>query len=192
VLRIELIDLQAQIDEQQAMSIFSGSLPTPEDFAEELKLVSEKILVLDASAAALLPKLAPVIRAVPYRQLGTPQIYLRAEFELMLAELLPDQLLDMLHQRTAGVAQTELRVPVSVDLFSRPQYVKDAERCLPLLKGDATIKGTAVGNALGITKLAANRARVLAMEMLANATDDPYVRQVEAPAAASRWRLQGS
>ncbi|MBN8625956.1 MAG: hypothetical protein J0M17_10740, partial [Planctomycetes bacterium] len=132
------------------------------------------------------------IKSVPYQQFGTNKVVLRAEFELSLAALLPEQLVAALSGASDWRPNQWLPIKrIQIDLFEPslvPQHAVAAYR-LSLEKENGKSKTLCqIGQQLGISKRQAHLAKQLGKEMNAAGITDAYICLDCAPHAASRWR----
>ena len=148
---------------------------------------SLRLLDFDREAAVLLERLlVDKIWAVPYQVFGSNKVVLRAAFEINLVAILPDDLLSLL--AGSGNCQPNEWLPtkkLTVDLFD-PTLVPTHALMAYELSGYLNL--VEIGGVLGISKRQAHLAAQLGKAMCEAGIDDPYIRLVTAPLAASRWR----
>lgn len=185
----ELARLQAELDALNARDNVAVTLPTRQQLTEHIQACSAKLLDLHPEIASLLRRLLPTaIRAVPYRQFGSDKIVLRAEFDLNLVALLPDELYRLLQRGDEPTIGQRFQVEhVVVDLFAMQDIPRHAMRAADLRDAGQTYK--AIGEALGVTLRKAELAVQLGKSMHAAGVSDAYTQVTEQPTHASRWRF---
>jgi hypothetical protein len=160
--------------ESITMTLASGSKRLLE-FGDEVSTVLERILV-------------GKIRAVPYQLFQSNKVVLRAEFELSLAVIVPDQFAALL----AGTSdwQPTRWFPtktVQVDLFENTLVPNNALMAYELTKY-MTLEEA--GTLLSMSKRTTHLASQLGKAMVAAGITDPFIRLTSPPENASRWRTR--
>ena len=167
-------------------------LPSHNDILAEIEKFKPLLLEkLGRDAGTVLRQLVDRIEARPYKSIDSDRIILRAHFDLHLVKLLPAQWQFFLERHAGSLPSIELEsmlsIPVVVDLFERPQFVRHAWEVLAMTEQGATLKE--IAKSLGVTLDTAKSAKRAALLMRTKALDDFYIPLAQRPAKLSpRWR----
>ena len=183
----ELTFATAELAAWRQRQVDRPAVPTVESISAIVKATACLLLEMDKEVGVLLEQLiVGKIRAVPYRQLGTSKVVLRAEFELSLVKLLPNNLIALLSGDFTGDLHSLLPPKrVCVELFEPTAVVINASLAHELAPFLTLVE---IGLLLGISKRQALRATQLGKAMHDQGLTDPFIRLDEAPKNASRWR----
>jgi site-specific DNA recombinase len=167
-------------------------IPTVADLRAARDRVLNLLASMDRAAGEGLQRLTGQIYAVPYQQFATNKVVLRAKFALNLRALLSPSLslrLDIC--RKADVDSAFPTIPMLVDLFEPATGPKHGITALALY--EAGMKLPEIGSRLGYAPSKAKRNANIAVQygrMLRGAgLTDAFQELLEAPPAASRWRM---
>lgn len=176
------LDGLASDDERQ-------SPPTRRELDQQIRKHVELLPKMDRTVRDELERLVGRIEVVPFQQLGSAKVVLRARFELKLAALLPFRTRAALAKLGDGPIDEYFEsIPMLVDLFEPSTGPKFGLKALALSESMGL---TAIGKQLRITKRAANIAVQYGRSMRAAGVVDPYRELEEPPIHASRWRIAG-
>jgi DNA invertase Pin-like site-specific DNA recombinase len=160
---------------------------SPDAIRNRIMSIRERLINLDPQVNGLLRHLIPNgIVAVPYQRIDCGLVVLRAEFELSLAALLPEQLTLALGGQCLDACGRIATRSLVVDLFESPPFVQHATYAAKLKEDQ---KGyVEIAHELQVAKRQAVLAVKLGRQMAAAGLTEPFVRLESAPANASRWR----
>ncbi|WP_428308149.1 hypothetical protein [Lacipirellula sp.] len=181
--RLECERLEKLSQNNQELSI------TKETVLEQMREAAASLLELKNGVNSAIRDLAPRIEAVPYRQLNSDEVVLRAVFTVNVAQLLPDALSRLLAGDAGAGSGDILSVKVTVDLFEPSNAPKHAIQAIALKHKNLTLQQ--IGDELGISKRSAHLAVQYGAAMEATGVTDPFVELTEPPDSASRWRGRG-
>ncbi len=183
----ELRQAKAKLASAQQECTISRQLPSREEIRCHIQEKAARLLDMDREAGAILKRLVegPIV-AVPYQQFGSNKVVLRAEFQLRVAGLLPDQLFALLQRLAIPLDELpgEIR-PVVVDLFPPSDVPANAVKAYALK--EAKLPRQEICQKLEITRRIYYQAVRLGAKMNQAGLVDPYIRLTEPPASASRW-----
>jgi hypothetical protein len=179
----DLMDVQKLRTQQRAA-------PTVEEAIQAIQHSASRLLELDREAGALLGQiLVGPIRAVPFQQVGSDKVVLRARLTIRVAGLLPEQLAMLKSGAAAEIIPAELlQLPLLVDLFEPPEYISCLSRCVQAKHDFPQDSLKEIGRKLGINYMAVKRSLDLARQMEAEQLTEPYRELLDCPEKASRWR----
>jgi DNA invertase Pin-like site-specific DNA recombinase len=162
--------------------------PTREVLEAAIQTASEKLLSMEPETGVILKKLIDgKIHAVPYQQFGTNKVVLKAHFRLQLAKMLPEDLQVYLKQgNDLKTAELLPAIDMIVDLFEPTDVPAHAIQAWAIAKKGRTL--IQIKDELSLSKRVAHLAKQLGKAMEEVGIKDPYIRLMEEPAKASRWR----
>jgi site-specific DNA recombinase len=165
----------------------AASPPTLEQIRSQIETMTTQFLAMDREAGVLLRPLAGPIWAVPCQQFGGKKVVLRAQFELRLAALFPEQVFAALQgYPVESLAQQLLVIPMMVDLFKRSAGPLHFAEALRLSRTGRILEE--IGQQLGIAKRQAHIAVQYGKALAAAGLTDPFLPLEQPPNAVSRWR----
>ncbi len=163
----------------------------PQQLRSRVEELTGRLLELGKGVNVLLRRLIPEgITAMPYQRIDCGLVVLRAEFELSLAPLLPEQLALVMAGELTEVDGPLARRRIVADLFEEPPFVAHAAEAWKLKQEGRTLDQ--IGSQLGIAKRQAHLASQLGRAMAEAGLDEPYIRLTQTPEHASRWRSSTS
>jgi hypothetical protein len=185
----ELAQVRAEREKLEAERNLPLQLASKEAIREKVQELAARLLDLDRAVRPDLQRLVSIIHAVPYQQFGTSNVVLRAQFQLRLAALLPDQILSLLEQDAVEAINGQgLTVPMTVDLFAVTQGpARYWEEALNLANQGWNMQEIAA--ALGTNRATANRAVRYGRALIAAGLSDPFVALTGPPMKTGRWRV---
>lgn len=188
---VQLANVDAEL-EQLRKNLTAPPQVSRETIRQRIDELAAGLLDCDVSCGSHLARLIRgKIRAVPYRQFGSDKIVLRAEFDFRPVRILPDQLLAALSSKEfGGVIDLLPTKTLVVDLFDSSSAPKYALTAFELKASNPSITLEQLGERLGISKRTAHLALQLGKELNQAGLSDPFVRLIEAPLNASRWRTR--
>lgn len=176
-------DLERLSTEQSSVQV-----PTSTQILARIEELKRAIQSMNRESCAHLKLLVQKIVAVPFQQVGSDKVVLRARFEVTLFGLLPPRLgLFLRGLRPEHLPPGFAPTFHCVDLFepsAGPRYAKDA-----VALADQGLGPAAIGRALGISKRNASIARDFGLHMRSQGVTDPFEELTAPPSRASRWRF---
>lgn len=182
--------------ELQELAPVEVPIPTLEEIETKIERIKPLLLdTLGREAGAILRQLVGRIEARPYRAFDSDRVVLRAHFELKLIALLPSQWQSFMAQRrgTPDAIEIEgyLTIPMVVDLFKRPQFVRHAWDVYRMADEGKTLQE--ITKDLGIGRDVAKAAKRLAKLMKSISVEEVYTPLIEKPAELpTRWSRDDS
>jgi hypothetical protein len=181
----DLARTQAHIERIEAVQSTAMAV-SPEQVRGQIQDSAQRLLDMGTGVNGLLRRLIPDgIIAIPYQRIDCDLVVLRAEFELCLAPLVPEQLILALGGESVEFSGPLQRRRIVVDLFEEPPFVTHAVRARELKLQGRILRE--IGDELGMAKRQAHLATQLGKLMENAGAVEPYLRLTEAPDNASRW-----
>lgn len=197
----ELQSLQFELDQHRQRQASTEHCISREEIVAKLEKAKSTLLNMGPEMAHLLKVLIPnKIKAQPYEQmdaekdqlLDNHKAVLRAEFEVHLIQLLPQELTSLLQSSELDIVKASQAVRLYVDLFEPSLVPKLAQDILKHRYPDDGKKRSydELAELLGVSNQSAFRATKLAKMMKAEGLTEPYKRLTECPEKMSRWILE--
>ena len=189
----EIENLKEQITELQQATTMEIPFPSAVQVSAEIEALKPIFLEsMGREAGAILRRLTDRIVARPYQSIDSGRIVLRAEFGLNLVKMLPIKWQLFLNPTDGNGKAVDLggieKIPMQIDLFNRPPYVRHAAEVIALRNQGLTLQQ--VCERLSIKRDVAKHASKLALVLQSRGLTEPYVALDDVPQVPSgRWRL---
>lgn len=180
-------ELVGQCETLKAQTQMSANPPSRQGVLDAIDLALQELADAGPEVGLLVRQLTTPVQAIPFQRIDCSLVVLRARFQVNLVAMLPSHCQQLIRGTEVDVSEVGgVTKEMTIDLFENPGPVKFAKEALSLHHEGCPDQE--ISKRLGTTRRTTYDAIRLAKLMEQRGVEEPYVRLIQMPASASRWR----